>query len=185
MKPDPKAHGNAEIVDLLRRMLDLLGGPDYTHPGGNLAKVEEAHSFTASGISCEAWDQTAARWTLVGALAKFCMAPAGLSDLPDPALREAVSAWKLAARNAVLFDDSFRYLFSAAILQAPQTVNGVNNRGWDATRDLLEFAILLAEHEAVVMPMLVLPDGRVPSPELRKRLEQIMQVKGASVQVPS
>jgi hypothetical protein len=62
----------------------------------------------------------------------------------------------------------------------------VNNRGWDAVRDLIDLAILLAEHEASVMPLLVLPQNTHPSPELRKRLEQILQAKGASnLQMPS
>ncbi len=173
MKPDTKAHGNAEVIEILRRTKDLLAGPT-SWPGKNLAKVEESHSFTASGIGCEAWDVSASRWTLVGALAKFSMAPIGWAVTPVPGLR-----------GEMLFDAAFNLLFAAAVIQAPQTVNGVNNRGWDAVRDLLDLAILLAEHEAAVMPMLVLPNGRVPSPELRKRLEQIMQVKGAGVQVPS
>jgi len=173
MSTDPKSHPNTELVELLRRTRDLLAGPQKR--GENLAKVEEAHSFTASGIGCEAWDETAARWTITGALARFAMAPLPWSKTPVSGLR-----------GEVLFDDAFRYLFAAAILQAPQTVNGVNNRGWDAVRDLLEFAILLAEHEATIMPVLVLPQGGTPSPELRKRLEQILQARGASgVQVPS
>lgn len=170
---DPKSHPNVEVVELLRRTKDLLAGPQKN--GAALAKVEEAHSFTASGIGCEAWDETAARWTITGALARFAMAPLPWSKTPMPGLR-----------SEVLFDDVFRYLFAAAILQAPQTVNGVNNRGWDAVRDLIEFAILLAEHEATIMPVLVLPDGKVPSPDLRKRLEQIVQARGVSrLQVPS
>ena len=73
MNPDAKSNPNAEVIELLRRTLDLLAGPDKK--GSNLARVEEAHSFTASGIGCEAWDETAARWTITGALAKFAMAP--------------------------------------------------------------------------------------------------------------
>ena len=173
MSADPKSHGNAEVVELLRRTKNLLAGPQKR--GENLAKVEEAHSFTASGIGCEAWDESAARWTITGALARFAMNPIAWTVTPLPGLR-----------NEMLFDDAFRYLFAAAILQAPQTVNGVNNRGWDAVRDLIEFAIMLAEHEASVLPVLVLPNGKTPSPELRKRLEQILQARGASnVQVPS
>lgn len=172
MTADPKSHGNAEIVELLRRTKDLLAGPQKR--GESLAKVEEAHSFTASGIGCEAWDETAARWTITGALARFCMAPIPWNVTPLPGLR-----------SEVLFDEAYRFLFSAAILAAPQTVNGVNNRGWDAVRDLIELAILLAEHEAAILPMLILPQGKTPSPELRKRLEQIRQASGASVQIPS
>jgi hypothetical protein len=169
----PSAGGNAKIVDLLRRTLDLLAGPKKN--GANLAKVEEAHSFTASGIGCEAWDELAAKWTVTGALAKFSMDPLPWSVTPLPGLR-----------NVVIFDDAFRYLYAAAIIQAPQTVNGVNNRGWDAVRDVIELAILLAENEAQVMPLLSFPAGRMPSPELRKRLEELAQMKGASsVQVPS
>lgn len=172
MSTDPKSHPNAQLVEVLRRTLDLLAGP--TKHGENLAKVEEAHSFTASGIGCEAWDETAARWTITGALAKFCMAPLPWAITPMPGLR-----------SEVLFDDAFRLLFAAAILAAPQTVNGVNNRGWDAVKDLIEFAILLAEQQATVMPVLVLPQNTHPSPELRKKLEQILQTRGAGVQVPS
>jgi hypothetical protein len=176
METDPKSHPNGEVVDLLRRTFDLLAGPQKN--GANLAKVEEAHSFTESGIGCEAWDETAARWSITGALAKFSMAP-----LPwtHPLVNAAPQM-----RKEVLFDDAFRYLCAAAILVAPQAVNGVNNRGWDAARDLIELAILLAEHQASIMPMLILPRNTHPSPELRKRLEQILQARGASgVQVPS
>ena len=180
MSTDPKfhidkgsAHPNGEVVDLLRRTLDLLAGPQKN--GANLAKVEEAHSFTASGIGCEAWDETAAKWSIIGALARFSMAPFPWPATPLPGMRKEV-----------LFDDAFRFLFAAAVLQAPQTVNGVNNRGWDAARDLIEFAILLAEHQATIIPMLALPGNTHPSPELRKRLEQILQARGIqNVQVPS
>jgi hypothetical protein len=170
---DPKSHPNAELVELLRRTRDLLGGPQKR--GENLAKVEEAHSFTASGIGCEAWDETAARWTITGALAKFSLIPIPWAKTPIPGLR-----------NEALFDGAFRYLFGAAILEAPQTVNGVNNRGWDAVRDLIELAIMLAEHETFIAPALILPQGKTPSPELRKRLERILEVTGANrLQVPS
>jgi hypothetical protein len=173
MSADPKSHGNTEVVELLRRTRDLLAGP--TKNGENLAKVEEAHSFTAGGIPCEAWDELAGRWSITGALAKFAMAPLPWSKTPLPGVR-----------TEVLFDSAFRYLFAAAILENPQTVNGVNNRGWDAVRDLIEFAILLAEHEVQVLPMLALPPGKTLSPELRERLERIVKVRGAtSVQVPS
>lgn len=176
MSTDPKSHGNAEVVELLRRTLDLLAGP--RKKGENLAKVEEAHSFTASGIGCEAWDEPAAKWSITGALAKFSMAPVSFSLIPRGPMQPV--------RNEMLFDSAFRYLFAAAILQAPQTVNGVNNRGFDAVRDLITLAILLAEHEANVLPVLVLPQNMHPSPALRKRLEEILQARGASgVQVPS
>lgn len=173
MPADPKSHPNTEVVELLRRTKDLLAGP--LKAGENLAKVEEAHSFTAGGFPCEAWDELAGRWTITGALAKFAMAPIPWSQTPLPGLR-----------SEMLFDSAFRFLFAAAILENPQTVNGVNNRGWDAVRDLIEFAILLAEHEAQVLPMLVLPNGKTPSPELRERLERIVKVRGATeMQVPS
>lgn len=80
MSADPKSHENWEVVDLLRRTLDLLAGPQKN--GANLAKVEEAHSFTESGIGCEAWDETAARWTIVGALARFTIKPLSWLDFP-------------------------------------------------------------------------------------------------------
>ena len=173
MSTDPKSHPNSEVVELLRRTMDLLTGPQKR--GENLAKVEESHSFTASGIGCEAWDETAARWTITGALARFAMAPIPWDVIPLPGLR-----------GEMLFDGAFRYLFAAAILQAPQTVNGVNNRGWDAVRELIDLAILLAEHDASVLPLLMLPQNTHPSPELRKRLEQIQQARGASnLQMPS
>jgi hypothetical protein len=166
----------AEVVDLLRRTLELLAGP--TKHGENLAKVEEAHSFTASGIGCEAWDETAARWSITGALARFSMAPLGWVESAKLPVR--------GVRSENLFDSAYYYVFAAAILQAPQTVNGVNNRGWDAARDLLEFATLLAENEADVMPVLILPKGRIPTPALRERIEQIVKARGAqSIQVPS
>lgn len=163
MTADPKSHPNTEVVELLRRTKDLLGGPDKN--GAALAKVEEAHSFSSSGIGCEAWDELAARWTLTGALAKFSMAPIPWPKSPMPGLR-----------SEVLFDGAFRFLFGAAILEAPQTVNGVNNRGWDAVRDLIELAILLAEHQAAILPVLSLPGGP-PSFELRKRLARIAETK--------
>jgi len=162
MKTDPKSHPNAEVVELLRRTKDLLAGPQKL--GENLAKVEEGHSFTASGIGCEAWDPLAARWTITGALAKLCMAPIPWPTSPMPGLR-----------SEFLFDGAFRFLYGAAILEAPQTVNGVNNRGWDAVRDLIELAILLAEHQAAILPVLSLPNGPAISFELRKRLERIAQ----------
>jgi hypothetical protein len=169
---DPKSHPNQELVELLRRTRDLLAGPQKR--GECLAKVEEAHSFTTSGIGCEAWDELAARWTITGALAKFSLVPIPWGKTPIPGLR-----------NEALFDDAFRYLFGAAILEAPQTVNGVNNRGWDAVRDLVDLAILLAEHQARIVPVLVLPKDVVPSPELCKRLEQILTSRGANrMQVP-
>ena len=183
MSTDPKSHPNAEVVELLRRTMDLLAGPQKR--GENLAKVEEAHSFTASGIGCEAWDETAARWTITGALACLAMAPLSWAETGLP-VKVSAGINLSALRNEVLFDDAFRYLFAAAILQAPQTVNGVNNRGWDAVRELIDLAILLAEHEASVLPLLMLPQNTHPSPELRKRLEQIQQARGASnLQVPS
>jgi len=173
MSADPKSHPNAEVVELLHRTRDLLAGP--LKAGENLAKVEEAHSFTAAGIGCEAWDEMAGRWTITGALARFAMAPVPWSQTPKPGLR-----------NELLFDAAFRFLFAAAILEAPQTVNGVNNRGWDSVRELIELAILLAEHEAQVLPVLMLPNGKTPSPELRRRLERIIKARGASaVQMPS
>jgi hypothetical protein len=172
-----QANHTSEVVDLLRRTLDLLAGP--TKRGENLAHVEEAHSFTAAGIGCEAWDELAARWSIVGAMAKFSM---------DSFTAQAPLTGSLALRirREELFDAAFRYVFAAAILQAPQTVNGVNNRGWDAARDLLEFATLLAENEADVIPFLILPQGRVPTPALRQRLEQIAKARGAQlIQMPS
>jgi hypothetical protein len=178
---DPNVHGNAEVVDLLNRTLDLLAGPRKN--GENLAKVEEAHSFTASGIGCEAWDETAARWSITGALAKFAMAPIPWQRLP-PGAPPCTGIGTM--RSEIVFDDAFRHLFAAAILQAPQTVNGVNNRGFSAVRDLITMAILLAEHGASILPVLVLPENTHPSPELRKRLDEIAQTRGASsVQVPS
>lgn len=164
MPTDPKSHPNAEVVELLRRTRDLLAGPQKN--GANLAKVEEAHSFTASGIGCEAWDELAARWTITGALAKFSMAPIPWPTSPIPGLR-----------NEAVFDCAFRFLYGAAIIEAPQTVNGVNNRGWDAVRDLIELAILLAEEGAAILPVVAMPHGKVPSPELRKHLERIAQAK--------
>lgn len=173
MATDPKSHPNAEVVELLRRTMDLLAGP--LKKGENLAKVEEFHSFTASGIGCEGWDETAAKWSIVGALAKFSMDPFSWNVTPISGLR-----------NEELFDSTFRWLFAAAILDHPQTVNGANNRGWDAVRDLIEFAILLAENEAQVLPVVFLPPHKVPSPELRKRLQQIQQARGVNIaQVPS
>ena len=167
-------------MDLLRRALDLLAGPQKN--GANLARVEEAHSFTASGIGCEAWDELAAKWSITGALAKFSMAPVGWSSIPG----EMRSGPIRNMRKEVLFDSAFRFLFAAAIIQAPQTVNGVNNRGWDAVRDVLDLAILLAENSAAVMPVIALPPNAVPSPELRKRLQELAQARGIeSVQVPS
>ena len=181
MSPDPKAHGNAEVVELLKRTLDLLAGPNKK--GENLAKVEEAHSFSASGIGCEAWDETAARWTVTGALARFSMAPIPWQLLPPGA---PACTGVQGMRSEIVFDAAFRHLFAAAILEAPLTVNGVNNRGFHAVRDLITLAILLAEHGASILPVLVLPENTHPSPELRKRLEQIVQSRGAdSVQVPS
>lgn len=181
MPIDPKSHGNAEVVELLRRTMDLLAGP--LKKGENLAKVEEAHSFTASGIGCEAWDETAARWSITGALAKFSMAPIAWQLLP-PGSPRLTGIGKM--RSELVFDSAFRYLFAAAIMAAPQTVNGVNNRGWDAARDLITLAILLAEHEANVLPALILPGNTHPSPELRKRLEEILEARSASgVQIPS
>jgi hypothetical protein len=171
MTADLKSHPNAEVVELLRRTRDLLGGPEKN--GAALAKVEEAHSFTASGIGCEAWDTLAARWTLTGALAKFSMAPIPWQLLP-PGSPQCTGVKGM--RSEIVFDAAFRFLFGAAILEAPQTVNGVNNRGWDAVRDLIEFAILLAEHQAAILPALSLPGG-LPSFELRKRLEGIAQTK--------
>ena len=183
MNTDPKAHGNAEVVELLKRTLDLLAGPNKK--GENLAKVEEAHSFSASGIGCEAWDETAARWTVTGALAKLSMSPFHWADLPKNA-PGAGYTFSPPIRNEIVFDAAFRHLFAAAILEAPQTVNGVNNRGFHAVRDLITLAILLAEHGASILPVLVLPENTHPSPELNKRLEEIVQSRGAnSVQVPS
>jgi hypothetical protein len=175
---DSKTHPNTETIELLRRTLDLLAGSDKK--GSNLARVEEAHSFTASGIGCEAWDETAARWTITGALAKFAMAPIPWPDLHLPKPGSLIPR-PVMLRNELLFDGAFRHLFAAAVLQAPQTVNGVNNRGWDAVRDLIELAILLADNQATIMPVLALPKGSVPSLALRKRLEQIAQASGAEM----
>lgn len=173
MNADRKDKPNAEIVELLHRVLDLLNGPQKN--GGNLARVEEVHSFTASGIACEPWDETAARWTIAGALGKFSMTPIPWPATPLPGLR-----------GEMLYDAAYRYLFAAAIIAAPQTVNGVNNRGWDAARDTIELAILLAEHGASIMPALMLPNGVLPSPELRKRLEMLAGISQAGkIQVPS
>jgi hypothetical protein len=185
MNTDPKSHPNAELVELLRRTLDLLGGPKKD--GANLAKVEEAHSFTASGIGCEAWDELAARWSITGALARFSMKPLSWSDLPRPEPGEGYRNDPpiKTMRSEFLFDAAFRYVFGAAILQAPQTVNGVNNRGWDAVRDVIQLAILLAENEAAVLPAMMLPPGKTPSPRLREYLERILQAQGADNQVPS
>lgn len=177
MNSDPKSHPNAEVVDLLRRTLELLAGP--TKHGENLAKVEEAHSFTASGIGCEAWDETAAKWSIIGALARFTIKPLSWRALPrSPAVPRIY--------EEITFDSAFRYLFGAAIMEAPQTVNGVNNRGWDAVKSLIELAILMAEQDATVMPALYLPNGKVMSPDLRKRLEQIIHARSATnLQIPS
>jgi hypothetical protein len=183
MKPDPKSHPNAEVVDVLRRTLDLLAGPDKK--GSALAKIEESHSFTASGIGCEAWDETAAKWSIIGALAKFTMPVLPWNVTPVPGAGSTLNPPGIRLRKEILFDDSFRYLLAAAIMERPQTVNGVNNRGWDAVRDLIELAILLAEQDARILPALILPNGGVPSPELRKRLERIALMGKAGVQVPS
>ena len=172
MKPEPELNPNAEVVDVLRQVLDLLAGADKQ--GSALAKVEEAHSFTASGIGCEAWSETAAKWSITGALAKFTMPVLPWNVSPLPGLRDEV-----------LFDDTFRYLYAAAIMERPQTVNGVNNRGWAAVQDLIELAILLACENATVIPALIMPPGAVPSPELRKRLERIALMNKAIVQAPS
>jgi hypothetical protein len=177
----------ARVIELLRRVLDLLAGPQKH--GENLAKVEEAHSFTASGIGCEAWDEVAARWSITGALAKFSMAPLAWTALPREHPLPGVSRSGTpvrSLRSEIYFDEAFRYLFGAAIMEAPQTVNGVNNRGWDAVKNLIELAIMLAEHDATIMAAMYLPNGRTMSPELRKRLEGILQARAASgKQVPS
>lgn len=183
MKADPKSHPNAEVVDVLQRTLDLLAGPDKK--GSALAKIEEAHSFTASGIGCEAWDETAAKWSIIGALAKFTMPVLPWNVTPVPGAGSTLSPPMRGLRSEILFDGAFRYLLAAAIMERPQTVNGVNNRGWAAVVDLIELAILLAEHDAQILPAIILPNGGQPSPELRKRLERIIQVRGAGVQVPS
>ena len=178
MNPDPQAHSNQDVVDLLRRVLDLLGGPQKN--GAALARVEEAHSFTASGIGCEAWDETAASGPSWARSARFSIAPVSWTDIA--AERDASAAM----RNEVRFDEAFRYLLGAAIMEAPQTVNGVNNRGWDSVKSLLELAILLAENNATVMPGLFLPVGRTMSPDLKKRLEQVIHARQATnLQVPS
>lgn len=177
MTTDPNSHPNAEVMDLLRRTLGLLAGPQKN--GGNLAKVEEAHSFTESGIGCEAWDETAARWTITGALARFTIKPLSWRVVPRSPLLPRIY-------EEITFDGAFRYLLGAAIMEAPQTVNGVNNRGWDAVKSLIELAILMAEQDATVMPTLYLPNDKVMSPDLRKRLEQIIHARSASnLQVPS
>lgn len=181
MKPDPQANHSPEIVDVLRRARDLLAGP--AKRGEKLAHVVESHSFTASGLPCEPWYADAARWSLLGALAKFTMDPLFVGGLPPGLAAAGPNMPQL--RREQLFDAAFTFLFAAAVLQAPQTVNGVNNRGWDQVRDLIDLAVLLAEHGATIMPMLVLPKDRHPSPELRKRLEEIVQARGASIQVPS
>jgi len=169
-----KQHQNAAVLEVLKQVADLLAGPEKR--GSALARVEESHSFTASGIGCQAWDETAAKWSIIGALAKFTMPLVPWNVSPMPGLR-----------NEALFDAAFNYLLAAAILQAPQTVNGVNNRGFHAVQDLIELATLLAEHEAAVLPALIIPPhvhGGAPSPELRKHLERIMQARNL-VQVPS
>ena len=181
MNADVKSHSNGEVVDLLRRTLDLLAGPQKN--GANLAKVQETHSFTVSGIGCEPWDELAAKWSITGALAKFSMARIPWQLLPpgSPSLTGVRGM-----RSEIAFDSAFRYLFGAAIMEAPQTVNGVNNRGWDAVKNLLEMAILLAEHDARVMPALYLSNGKIMSPDLRTRLESVIRARQPSgLQVPS
>lgn len=163
-------HPNAEILDLLRRTRELLDGPQKN--GGNYAKVIETHAFTASGIGVEDSDETAARWTVVGALAKLGMPRMAWTRAPIPGLRDTQN-----------FDAAWNFLYGASILQGPYTVNGVNNRGWEQVRDLLDFAILLAEECVAVTPVAGMAAGAVPSLALRRRFELIAKTRG--VEIPS
>lgn len=170
MSEPEKAHPNAEILDLLRRTRELLDGPQKD--GANYAKVVECHAFTPAGIAVDDSEETAARWSVVGALAKLGMPRFAWTKAPVPGLRDTQN-----------FDAAWQFLYGAALLQGPYTVNGINNRGWEPCRDLLDFAILLAEECAVIVPQAALATGQAPSLALRRRFEAIAKARG--VEIPS
>jgi hypothetical protein len=163
---------NREIADLLRRVRDLLGGPQRN--GANLAQVKESHSYTAGGLEIDPWDPAAARWSLQGALAKFSM-PIVTPEAGKP-WNPALAAMGVRAEGH--FDEAYNFLYAAAVMHGPFTPSGINNQGWDAARDLLDLAITLCENHAAVLPMLSLPVDRAPSPELRMRIERLAQGRG-------
>lgn len=163
-------HPNAAIIELLRRTRELLDGPQKN--GGNYGKVIETHAFTASGIGVEDSEETAVRWSMVGALAKLGMPRLPWTRSPIPGLVDTQN-----------FDAAWNFLYGASILQGPYTVNGINNRGWDHAKDLLDFAILLAEEMVAITPVAAMASGVPPSLNLRRRFEAIAKARG--VQIPS
>lgn len=169
MNDQKEKHPNAEILDLLRRTRELLDGPQKN--GGNYAKVIETHAFTAGGIGVDDSNETAARWTVVGALAKLGMPRFAWTAAPVPGLRDTQN-----------FDAAWRFLYGAALLQGPYTVNGINNRGWEQIRDLIDFAILLADESVSVLPQALHPG--TPSLALRRRFEMIAAAR-PGVEIPS
>jgi hypothetical protein len=111
-------------------------------------KGTECHAQDQHGNFVEPWDESAVRWTVIGALARYGMRPIPLSPIPG-------------LRDESEFNAAWKYLFMAALIQSggTSTPNGINNAGWEKTRDLVDLAIKLAENRAEVLITLALDPG--------------------------
>lgn len=103
-------------------------------------KVMEGHAQDERGNYVEPWDESACKWSLIGALARYGMRLIPLSPVPG-------------LRDESQFNAAWKYLFMAALVQssATSTPSGINNNGWEATEKLIDFAIRLAENRAELL----------------------------------
>src|SRR5215469_5510361 len=156
-------HPNADVIEVLQKVRELLDGPEKN--AACYAPAIECHAFNEGGYPVDDLDAAAVRWSVVGALAKLGMprvmpwivgkAPEGLGT----------------QRDSRVFDKAFGFLYAAAAVQGPYTINGISNRSWDSARDLLLFAELLATEQVVIASQPIVTTGRQPSLELQRKFE--------------
>lgn len=120
-------------------------------------KTIEIHATDEKGNFTEPWDESACRWTAIGAVARYAMKPIPLSPVPG-------------LRDESQFNAAWKYLFMAALIQSggTSTPNGINNNGFEATKGLIDFAIRLAENKAELLITLAVE----PESELGKEMSE-------------
>lgn len=163
MPNEPNPEESAIAVEVLRKARALLAGEVFsrTSPLVNGANKDEIipawcpcyelHAQEANSRPCDPWYELTAKWSVIGALARYGMRPIPLSPLPG-------------MRDETRFNAAWKYLFMAALVKSggTSTVNGINNQGWEATKELLDFAIKLAENQAeLLLTLAVEPDSEL------------------------
>lgn len=149
-------------IKVLRQAQRILTGAFHGsritgHESPQWTKCVEVHATDEKGNFTEPWDESACRWTVIGAVARYAMKPIPLSPVPG-------------LRDESQFNAAWKYLFMAALIQSggTSTPNGINNNGFEATKGLIDFAIRLAENKAELLITLAVE----PESELGKEMSE-------------